>query len=378
MKVVARPAVACAAATALATVLLAVPVLAQIVFQPVVTYPTPGSTFDAEMGDFTGDWIPDLITATRNNRTLAVFPGKGDGTFGAAISKQMPNDSRALTAGDVNGDGKLDAVVVTFDANMLVYLGAGNGTFGDPAIYPTERVPQAVVLGDFSGDGKLDAAVGHGGSTNIRVYPNQGNGTFGAPAVFLVGPAFDLATADMNSDGKLDLIVGQDSSPTVVLGRGDGSFNPPIYKPIGYWVQSVAIADYNRDGRLDVVSACGASNKVDILLGNGDGSLGNPQAVPTPMSTVTARAGDLNQDGRQDIVVTSAGTALTVLHGRGDGTFDPFQQITLFPADGMVLADLNHDLRLDVASFDSNNAQIGVLLAVLPTSSTTTPAARKK
>ena len=171
------------------------------------------------------------------------------------------------------------------------------------------------------------------------------------PAVSLTQlPSFVASTlaADFNEDGRLDLI-GTGTMLQVAFGAGDGTFGPP--RSLGLQARPLAVGDFNGDGHLDAVIT-----GVSILPGRGDGTFRAPRIVDSTVHLNAdlllprAVARDFNGDGRLDIALID-GDAIWIYPGRGDFTFDA--RVRLATADGpnaLVAADFNGDGRLDIAA----------------------------
>src|SRR5207249_2665322 len=167
-----------------------------------------------------------------------------------------------------------------------VLLGKGDGTFQVAASYSAGSNPGSVAVGDFNGDGKTDLAVADYGSFfpatsgSVSVLLGRGDGTFQAAVDYGVGTnPVSVVVSDFNGDGKPDLAVG--GSPiSVLLGNGDGTFQAPVNYGAQEYPSSIAVGDFNTDGKLDLVVAnelsMGPNNytngSVSVLLGNGDGT----------------------------------------------------------------------------------------------------------
>jgi hypothetical protein len=232
--------------------------------------------------------------------------------------------------------------------------------------------PVSEVAADFNGDGKIDLAVVNQGTgfLHIRGYVavllGNGDGTF-RPGVqyFAGGVPQSIAIGDFNSDGKVDLAVGNSSSSniSILLGNGDGSFQTHMDFGSVNSPQSIAVGDFNNDGKLDV--ACTDANttaltrgNVSVLLGNGDGTLQTPLTSPAGGYIQAIAAGDFNGDGILDIAVANKKLSsfqgnLSVLLGKGDGTFQ--SPVKYLPSDSVyfvVVGDFNGDGHLDIALSD--------------------------
>jgi hypothetical protein len=163
---------------------------------------------------------------------------------------------------------------------VTVFLGKGDGTFGKPAHYRVGSGTWTLVLGDFNGDGNLDMAVlPIGGENKIYVLLGNGDGTFGKAKAYRSGmfPG-SMASADFNGDGILDLAVANVTGPkpshiSILLGNGDGTFQPPIAFPVGVNPASLITADFNHDGKPDLAALTGPSG-ITVLL--------NTTPFPTP------------------------------------------------------------------------------------------------
>ena len=172
--------------------------------------------------------------------------------------------------------------------------------------------------------------------------------------------------ADFNGDGKADLlIVNNDSnSVSVLLGNGNGTFQAHLDYSIGNFPVAGAIGDVNGDGKTDVVAVNNGSNSLTVLLGDGDGSLAVRKDTPVGVGPQALATGDFKRDGSVDLAVADFGAhTVSILFGNGDGTFTsgtPGQ--TGKGPRGVIVADFNGDGIQDIATANMTDNTVSVLL----------------
>lgn len=203
----------------------------------------------------------------------------------------------------------------------------------------------------------------------------------GAPGAILNGENNTVAIADVNGDGRPDLLVADycgsfkfDACPlgkatgmvSVLLGNGDGTFQPALtFSSGGFYAIAVLVADINNDGKPDLIVAngctqeggiCPTEGSVGILHGNGDGTFQPVQTLDAGGVLYAMVVADLNQDGKPDVIVANRGGgtngdgSVGVFLGTGSGNLQPHQ---IYDSGGMeanfvVVADVNNDGKPDV------------------------------
>lgn len=289
----------------------------------------------------------------------------------------------AIAVGDLNGDGIADVVGIDATSGSIgVWLANANGTLATPTIYALPgaaagSVGEAAVLADVNGDGKVDIVIvtcnqngcnSSIGQEQLWVLTGKGDGTWNAPQPFNIPsygtyPLANLIAADLRGTGHPDLIG---SNGLVLLNNGSGVFTvgtpafPPVYSNSGYG-PNLAAGDFNHDGKMDL--AMNDSAEVYIYLGNGDGTFaaGKNYASVNDVGYLTAT--DLDGDGNIDLYVGEANGGLFggdqfepelayALMGNGDGSFQG-APVEPFLYNGGNVVDLNGDKILDAVSFDA-------------------------
>jgi hypothetical protein len=355
-------------------------------FQPQVTYAV-GNADAIVAGDFTGNGRLDLAVANRNSNDISVLLGNGDGTFQPAVQCAVGSSPDAIVAGDFTGDGRLDLAVVdsgitvsvlpgTAQGGVSILLGHGDGTFQTPVQNAVGSHPAfGIVAGDFTGDGHLDLAVANVASRDVSILLGNGDGTFQPAVQYAVGSfPFGIVAGDFNGDGRLDLAVAcvgpelnggtGPGDVSVLLGNGDGTFQPAVQYAAGIGPEAIVAGDFTRDGHVDLAVANVYSNDVSILLGNGDGTFQPPVQYAVGLQPEGIVAGDFTGEGRLDLAVSNwDSNTVSVLLGNGDGTFQPAVQyvVGVWPL-GIVAADFTGDGHLDLAVADRKSNAISVLL----------------
>jgi hypothetical protein len=235
-----------------------------------------------------------------------------------------------------------------------------------------------VAVGDFNGDGKSDLVVANAGvydqnsgaytNSGVSVLLGKGDGTF-QPAVKYGNQRSAIAVGDFDSDGKADLAVADASGLSILLGKSDGTFLATGNYAAGIGPSSVAVGDFDDDGRADLIAVNFSSANVSVLLGHGDGTFQaavNSSAGPGPFSV-----GDLNGDGKLDLVVADSYQRVSVWLGSGDGTFQSPVNFSagVFPV-SVAMGDFNGDGASDLVVANGNgSSSVSVLLnTCVPTS----------
>jgi FG-GAP-like repeat len=275
-------------------------------------------------------------------------------------------------AGDFNGDGSLD-LAGAGGPSAAVRLNNGGGTFGARVDYPVGGPGQDLTAGDFNGDGRLDLVVTiNDPQIGLSFLNGRGDGTFGAPVTFPNTSGFDspaVAAVDLNNDGKLDVVVAHEiacyTAPcvaseviSVMLGNGDGTFQPSREIQVGRGMAEIAVGDYNRDGFKDLALA-GTQGQVYRLYGVGDGTFVQQPTLtavvdPSFIPVTDLDAADFNGDSIQDLVaaVPHNGSRTAILIGNADGTFRAPLVLTsphLNNPQQVAVADYNGDGFQDLA-----------------------------
>jgi hypothetical protein len=310
---------------------------------------------------------------------LEVLEDRNLPSFSSITSYAAGSSPHAVALGDFNNDKRLDLAVVNFhDSTVSVLLGKPDGTFGPAVNAGTGVSPIALAVGDFNGDGKLDIATVNSYDDDISVLLGNGDGTMQAarsvtlpgefPPGYTGGTALpqrptSVAVGDFNTDGKLDLTVTGFTSysypgypgwstdyhnyANVLLGHGDGSFTSSDAKLLNGRFSSVAVGDFNGDAKPDLEVLEDVS--ATILLGNGDGTLQAPVSSTNTLAIAVA-VGDFNADGKPDLAAQSY-HSLSVSLGNGDGTFQTATAYDLGPTPlSVAVGDVNADGKLDLVA----------------------------
>lgn len=305
--------------------------------------------------DLNEDGIPDLVTANVGANTITIYPGLGNLTYGTRINLATAVRPHTVVAKDIDHDGHLDLVVSHIGSNSFgVFLGHGNNTFEPRRDWQLTGSPVYLGVYDFNEDGALDIVATdqtHGG---IGLALGVGDGTF-ANTVFVPTGAntHGLVGADLNHDGHVDVAATNSTTPgtvSVLLGRGDGTFQPKIDFGTSS-PHTVAAGDLDQDGDVDLEVCDFDTGRITIALNNGDGTFVTLPEIPTGVNPHASAIGDVDLDGHLDIVVANQGSAtVSVLLGRGGASWAPKIDYPVGAgAHNIAIADLDGDQLPEVA-----------------------------
>ena len=294
---------------------------------PNATYTNSAPTGAVLSGDFDKDGNTDLFETTS---TSALF-GQPAGTYTAPVVQP----SAAQAVADVNQDGYADLIEFN-SSGVTVLLGRSNGTFTEVTTPASSTIfPTLLAVGDLNGDGKPDLIVNTEGGTVI--YLGKGDGTFTFSNQIQSGTLNAIgsiksngAIADFTGDGKPDLVYtasvtqnsGLTTTPYIVVwpGNGDGTFGTPTTIGTVNAYTSLLVADFNQDGKPDLLLSNGSA--LAILTSAGNGNFGAETPLVAGSTLGTPVVGDVNHDGLPDIVVPNLnnGTTVTVLLNTSAGS----------------------------------------------------------
>ncbi|HEY2468043.1 MAG TPA: FG-GAP-like repeat-containing protein [Terracidiphilus sp.] len=344
-------------------------------FFRLTVYSTGGTPVKIVTADFNRDGKPDVVALNSNN-VLSIVLGSGNGAFGASKTiATLPANTASLSArmvaGDFNGDGNQDVVVLPSGGNFIrVFLGHGDGTFAAP-VSLLHGLPSAgdLEVGDFNGDDKADIVVAN--ATSIAVMLGKPGGTFQSPIVTKTGlsspTSLVLAVGDVNRDSHLDIAANDTYGGTqVLLGTGTGRFTLKsafvFNQPPENWPTGIVIADFTGDGKPDIAVGFGTDypifyiGQACILPGYGDGTF-NMNAVTcsrTPYTFGEMLVGNLN--GKPDLIFPS--DPMMVQFNNGSGVMTPSNYAV--GGGPMVVGDFNGDGRQDIVAGAVGGVQVVV------------------
>lgn len=338
----------------------------------------PGSI---AIADVNHDGKPDILVVNTAAETLSVLLGDGKGHFRQAAGPLCPTGKgpNDIVVGDFNGDGNPDVVIPdTGTPYLTILLGDGKGGFKPSPHSPfdTKSHPHVhgVAAADFNSDGKLDVVTDNWGHNQILMFLGDGAGN-----LILPGRAFDtgkrpyerVRAADFNKDGKADVVTTDldQNAVSILLGDGKGGLQnaPGSPFPAGVFPWAAAIDDINKDGNLDLVVIPYDRDITDpkqlgvtVLLGDGKGGFtpmrGSPFSLAGCRGPDRVATGDVNGDGLRDIVVSCAQNNKVMLFlGAKDGSFQTSSVAVETGWSGLAVGDLNGDGKDDIVV--SNNSE---------------------
>lgn len=357
------------------------------------------SLIPGALGDFTGDGKIDLVAG---NSPLTVFPGNGDGTFGAPIASsfnwtagcaavadfnkdnkqdlmaagavllgngdgtfQSPltitgaGGSCGVAVGDFNKDGIPDLVTAGTEiggAGVVVFLGNGTGHFSAGTRYKTgEKVVSGIVVDSFNADSNQDIAVSNSIDDDVTILLGNGTGKFTIGKTYALSVG-NILSGDFNGDHKSDLAVFSNHGFSLLLGNGTGGLISEVaqnFQP----GSTIHLADFNGDGKVDAFEF---GQPGAVLLGNGLGAFGAPIPVPSSCHGGPGVIVDFNGDKKPDVAFvegTSGGVGVCL--GKGDGTFNnAIVSDAGVQHSGLIFGDFNHDGKMDLVATDTGGLSV--------------------
>lgn len=260
-------------------------------------------------------------------------------------------------------------------AQQLVWAAAFKG----PATFPAHLGPTSIVVADFNGDGNLDIAIANRTSNDVSVLLGKGNGTFNPQVKYSAGAGTDpiaIAAADFNGDGKPDLVVADSGSKgvSVLMNTGTGTFSAPVKYAVGNLPSAIATGDLNGDGIADIAVTNETDGTVTVLINNGSGAFTTTHTYSTDSKPDSVAIADFNGDGANDLAVANQnGNDVSVLLNQGGGTFGGAANYCVVSVTGacnsaseinplsVVAVDLNGDGKPDLAVASATQSVVTLL-----------------
>ncbi len=283
---------------------------------------TSGSGYDLATGDFNNDGRLDLVATGNNNLEVAILLGNANGGFNAPTAFNA-DDANSISIGDFNNDGNKDIILKTFRA-ALILPGLGNGSFSAAINVDLGGIgySKSITVTDFNNDGLLDFTSALDSTRVAPIRLSTGNFTFSSPPPISSAVVSDLAVNDFNRDGKQDVVIvnrgSSNSNVSIHLGFGDGTFSTSAGSPFptgGNFSQTIISGDFNSDNIPDLaIGNQSINNSLSILLNNGAGTFGTGfNLSPGQNDTERLRTFDFNQNGATDLIVVKEPTENQVI-----------------------------------------------------------------
>jgi hypothetical protein len=322
--------------------------------QALPAYPVNAEYFEPIHADFNGDGLEDIVYADPTG-SVWVALSKGDGTFTTPVSANFPATACPVNYGaaaDLNGDGKPDLVIpyggdASCGSTQRRTFGLLRGArkrrrhLSAPVFTATGTELYKLALGDINGDGKVDLILvddpfDTGSGFQVSYATGNGDGTFNTPNVLVQNELVsDVSIADINNDGKPDLVLSsQEVAGTsfstggilLITGNGDGTFNTPSQIALGNFFFGMQVRDMNNDGNADIVATLYEPSSYPLyydgmvtLLGYGNGQFADPYNSFESLVSTLPMVGNFVNDNAPS-VMTSTSYAPALFIGQGGGT----------------------------------------------------------
>jgi predicted NUDIX family NTP pyrophosphohydrolase len=287
--------------------------------------------------------------------------------YNVTVDYSVASSPQGVVVADLNNDGRDDVAVVRYAAGRVsVLLNACHGLLGTAANYSVGNAPWGIVAADFDGDGYKDLVVSNSADNQISFLNNNGDGTFAAAVNYGTGRMPQgLAFGDFDGDDEQDIVVANmdDDTFSILRGVGDGTFSVKADFSAGVDPAMIIAEDFDNDNKQDVaVADSGAglivaynAGGVSILTGRGDGTFNARQYFPAAKGVTSIASGDFNGDGDKDVAAAIRNTGqIGIFTGRGDGTLNTVVNYSVgtYPM-SVALFDINADGELDIVAANS-------------------------
>lgn len=351
--------------------------------------PVGSSVVAMATGDINGDGYTDIVLSTSNivNSTdMGVYVSYGRAGGTRSTPKRMDIGAlgrcevSSIALGDANGDSRSDLVLGAGSCGIQVLYQSTDGSLvlGESL----DRYTVGVVrIAAFDRSGKA-AVVATGFDGNILIWTRAASGNLQFSQVLSSGESSirDVAIGDLNNDGLPDIAAVVSGyvlhNLSVILQTPGGGFSPPrLFASSGGWTATLAIADFNGDGRSDLVVSGGGNSPtyISVFYQAAGGELGPETKVSSYDIPFKVIAADINRDGLTDIVVSHQGWGTVgVYFQQPNGLLAPEKKFNApygsWNIDLMSVGDVNNDgspdividgsviLQIPQSGFDSSRA----------------------
>ena len=337
------------------------------------TYDLGESVSHVSVADFNNDGFPDIAVDVSEKKGRLLL-GTGGGEFNLAPDTiQGPSGDSIgdhILTGDFNGDGKADIFFFGgITSGGTAFYGNGDSTFSDPVRVEGFGMVGfgAAAVADLNGDGKSDIVLMT--YESFAVLLGQANKTFTLLTDYQWGGVFvPPAFGDFDEDGRLDMVLAGITTLQIMLGNGDGTFRLGRSLSTQFWYgglnapRAIVTRDFDGDGNLDIVVPISYPDFAEIFYGKGDGTFEDPVRFQLTRGYAHVAAADLNRDGRPDLVFAND-KGIAVIHNNGNRVFGPEVHYLAGTIWSLTARDLNGDSMPDLVVGNGNATTVSALLS---------------